>query len=92
MFATKFEAFKGRGKNDGRTSQDFEDIVYVLENRQKIWSEMQDSMEPLNTYLKEFNSLLKSPYHLEWIGSHVERQATPATDMIVDHIKKLVSG
>jgi predicted nucleotidyltransferase len=93
FIATKFEAFKGRGKNDGRTSQDFEDIVYVLENRQNIWSEMQNSIEPLNTYLKdEFNSLLKSPYHIEWIGSHVERQAAPATDIIINHIKKLISN
>lgn len=93
FIATKFEAFKGRGKNDGRTSQDFEDIVYVLENRHNIWSEMQNSIEPLNTFLKdEFNSLLKGPYHIEWIGSHVERQATPATDIIIDHIKKLISN
>ncbi|RYD81575.1 MAG: hypothetical protein EOP53_06005, partial [Sphingobacteriales bacterium] len=28
FIATKFEAFKGRGKNDGRTSHDFEDIIY----------------------------------------------------------------
>lgn len=37
FIATKIEAYKGRGKNDGRTSQDFEDIIYVLENRQNFW-------------------------------------------------------
>jgi predicted nucleotidyltransferase len=31
FIATKLEAHKGRGENDGRLSQDFEDIVYVLE-------------------------------------------------------------
>jgi hypothetical protein len=30
--ASKWEAFKGRGKNDYRTSKDFEDLVYVFEN------------------------------------------------------------
>jgi len=43
FIATKLEAHKGRGKNDGRTSQDFEDIVYVLENRESIWEEMINS-------------------------------------------------
>lgn len=33
FIATKLEAFKGRGKGDGRTSQDFEDIIYIFENR-----------------------------------------------------------
>ena len=33
FIATKLEAYKDRGFRDGRTSQDFEDIIYVLENR-----------------------------------------------------------
>ena len=40
FIATKLEAYKDRGGNDGRTSQDFEDIIYVLENRETIWEEM----------------------------------------------------
>ncbi|MEO8762767.1 MAG: hypothetical protein ABI416_00675 [Ginsengibacter sp.] len=39
FIATKLEAFKNRGKNDGRTSTDFEDIVFVLENRSSIWED-----------------------------------------------------
>lgn len=31
--ATKLEAFRDRGNGDGRTSQDFEDVVFILENR-----------------------------------------------------------
>ena len=30
--AVKFEAYKGRGGNDIRQSQDFEDIIYILDN------------------------------------------------------------
>ena len=33
FLATKLAAFKNRGRGDGRTSPDFEDIVYVLNNR-----------------------------------------------------------
>jgi predicted nucleotidyltransferase len=43
FLATKLEAFKDRGRNDGRTSHDFEDIVYILENRQEIWQEIKST-------------------------------------------------
>jgi len=36
FIATKLEAFNDRGKGDGRTSHDFEDIVYVMENRKNL--------------------------------------------------------
>ena len=38
--ASKLEAFQNRGRGDGRTSRDFEDIVFVLENRRSVWQEM----------------------------------------------------
>jgi predicted nucleotidyltransferase len=40
FIATKLEAFRDRGHGDGRTSHDFEDIIFVLENRNSIWEEM----------------------------------------------------
>ena len=43
FLASKIEAFKNRGNNDGRTSSDFEDIVFVLENRVTIRQEMEDA-------------------------------------------------
>ena len=62
FIATKLEAHKDRGRNDGRTSQDFEDIIYVLENREAIWKEINNSSESLKNYLLlEFRSLLKNP-------------------------------
>jgi len=44
FIATKLEAFKNRGENDGRTSSDFEDIIYVLNNRSTIWKEFESSV------------------------------------------------
>jgi predicted nucleotidyltransferase len=88
FIATKLEAHKGRGKNDGRTSQDFEDIVYVLENRESIWEEMDNSDKSVKEYLhSEFKILLKNPNLFEWIDSHVERGSPPATYIIIDKIK-----
>jgi predicted nucleotidyltransferase len=93
FLATKFEAFKGRGENDGRTSQDFEDIVFLLENRDSIWSELKEAGGNIGAYLKnEFIALLKIKYLAEWIDCHVERASPPATNSILKEIEKFVHG
>ena len=90
--ATKLEAFKSRGKSDGRTSHDFEDIIYVIENRQVIWEEINNAEAGIKEYLKaEFKTLLNNPGIVEWIDSHVERGSPPATYTILDKIKNFTS-
>lgn len=92
FIATKLEAFKGRGKNDGRTSQDFEDIIYVLENRDAIWEEMNAADEDVKDYLRsEFLNLLNNPNLFDWIDGHVERGSPPATDLIIDELEKFTA-
>jgi len=92
FIATKLEAFKGRGKNDGRTSQDFEDIIYVLENREAIWEEMNIADRDVNDYLRsEFLNLLNNPNLFDWIDGHVERGSPPATDLIIDKLEKFTA-
>jgi len=92
FIATKIEAFKGRGANDGRTSQDFEDIVFLLENRQNIWDEINNATDELKAYLKtEFSLLFKNSFLAEWIDCHVERNSPPATNQILDNIKEFIS-
>ena len=89
FISTKLEAFLGRGNNDGRTSHDFEDIVYVLENRMSIWKELNESNQELKSYLKTtFTNLLMNPNLFEWIDSHVERGFPPASYTIIDQLKK----
>ncbi len=91
FIATKLEAFKGRGNDDGRTSKDFEDIVFVLENRKTIWEELKNSDLKLQKYLQaEFNVLLANPYIEEWIGSHLERGSEQSTFLIIEEMKKFV--
>lgn len=53
FMASKWEAFKGRGKNDYRVSKDFEDIVYVLENVDDLEEQLQISNDGVKTYLRE---------------------------------------
>ena len=72
FIASKLEAFKGRGKNDGRTSTDFEDIVFVIANRKKVWEEFSDTDNAVKVYLKkEFSRLLDNQFLNEWIAAHL---------------------
>lgn len=90
FLATKLEAFKSRGGGDGRISHDFEDIVFVLENRKALWEELDTCDTPLKTYLiTEFEELLANPRIDEWIESNVERGNYPsATAYIIAKIKE----
>jgi predicted nucleotidyltransferase len=93
FIATKLEAFKGRGNNDGRTSQDFEDIIYVLENRGKIWNELNTIDTELKEYLKnEFQILVNNPYIFEWIECHAEQGSPPVTYEILEELKKFIES
>jgi len=73
FIASKLDAFNDRGDGDGRTSSDFEDIVYVLNNRTAIWEEMKNAPISVKTFLKEeFQKLVAEDYLYEWISSHLE--------------------
>lgn len=52
FIATKFEAFTGRGNGDF-FSHDLEDIVFILENRERILFELMDSPVDLKAYFAE---------------------------------------
>ena len=52
--ATKFEAHRGRGGDDLRTSHDFEDIIYIIDNNDNICEIIRKCTNPeLEKYLKE---------------------------------------
>lgn len=91
FLATKLEAFKDRGNDDGRTSHDFEDIIYVLENRSEIWQEMGTAPNDVKEYLlAEFRNLLDNPNIYEWIDCNVERGSPPATYYIHEKLRDFV--
>ena len=89
--AAKLEAFKSRGNGDGRTSQDFEDIVFILENRQLVWEEMENAAEPVKSYLKDaFSNLQKNPYIEEWIGSHAGFYSSSTATLLLQDLKNFL--
>ena len=58
--ATKFSAYKDRGKNDPRTSHDFEDIIYILDNRTDLVEEIRKAPVDVKKYLcGEFKKIIE---------------------------------
>ena len=71
FLASKFEAFKNRG-GDRRTSHDFEDIIYFLDNRKDWHKEILSSQEEVRDFLiQEFSDLIADKYCREEISSHL---------------------
>ncbi|OOG76493.1 hypothetical protein [Algoriphagus sp. A40] len=92
FLATKLEAFKNRGKVDGRTSTDFEDIIFVLNNRVTIWEELKNTIPPLRDYLTEsFKELLENSYKEEWVGSHLEYSEQERSVFILSSLHEFVN-
>lgn len=60
FLATKLEAFKDRGQNDFYGSHDFEDIIYLLDNRTTIVEEIQAANEEVKEYIKKEITAIKN--------------------------------
>lgn len=92
FLATKLEAFKDRGGNDGRTSTDFEDIVFILNKRNSVWQELQLSTEKVKEYLKtSFKEWLNEKYIEEWISCHLDFDEQRRVDFIIHSLEEFVN-
>lgn len=93
FIATKLTAFAGRGNGDGRFSSDFEDVVYLLNNRTTIWEEMNEAKKDVRDYLQQtFAELLGNKYLEEWISGHLDFYEKGRTDHILEKLKKFVDN
>ena len=69
--ATKFEAFNNRGK-DYRTSHDFEDIIYIIDNRTSIVEEVKNTIPEIKSYLQSQLLKLKNDINYdEILSAHI---------------------
>jgi predicted nucleotidyltransferase len=92
FIASKLEAFKNRGKNDGRVSSDFEDIVFVFNYRNAIWKELEAADKIVKKYLKdEFKKLMAGSYFNEWIAAHLGYNDRQKADFITDRLKEFIT-
>lgn len=90
FLATKFEAFKDRG-TDYRTSHDFEDIIYVLDNRTTIIEEIDKDHPEIKQFLKEeFTKIHTNLSFEEIISCHVhpliQEERIPIIKEKIEHI------
>ena len=70
--ATKFEAYNHRGNDDYRTSHDFEDIIYVIDNRTTIIDDVRLADQRIKDFLQsEFRKILGKPYTEEILSAHL---------------------
>jgi predicted nucleotidyltransferase len=90
FLAAKLEAYKNRGGNDGRSSTDFEDIIFILNNRSAVWNEMEDANETVKAYLRyEFQQLLEEKYIDEWISCNLNFAEQSRAVFIANELKKI---
>ena len=92
FIAAKLEAFKSSTRednNDGRVSQDFEDIIFLFEHRKSIWQEMSECDPELKAYLQtEFTRISAQPAFEEWVDCHAGFGYPPATYMIINRLQE----
>ncbi len=98
FLATKFEAFKSRGNKDYFSSHDFEDIISVLDGRDKIFDEVMQSDINLKKYLlTSFKGMMNDesfhdalPGHLNQYGNLNSSRVEILTDKINQLIKNVL--
>jgi hypothetical protein len=72
FLATKLEAFKDRGNNDFYGSHDFEDIIYLLDNRTTIVEEIIAADNDVKEYIKtELTTIKNHPQANEILAMHI---------------------
>lgn len=91
FLATKFEAFKDRG-TDYRTSHDFEDIIYVIDNRTIIVDEIEKDEKEIKEFIKqELNKILERSNTYEILSCHIHPLVLEDRYPILEEkIKKIV--
>lgn len=92
FLATKFSAYGDRGR-DPRTSQDFEDIVYVLDNRINLVNEILAAPEDVRSYLVVQLSELQSAEKVEAIQAHLSPFTVAERYAVIEEkIKQIING
>lgn len=95
FLVTKIAAFKGRGQGDYMMSHDMEDIVAVLDGRQKIIEEVRKCQLALRNLLQEYLSgLLKDDRFIEALPGHMPGDAgsQARVPIILQRLKGIAGG
>jgi predicted nucleotidyltransferase len=90
--ATKFEAFNTRGKGD-HLCHDFEDIIYVLDNRISIVQDIERTAVEIREYLiEELNKIYLTPRYEEILAAHLHPLVLDERlPILIDNVKAIVN-
>lgn len=91
FLATKWEAFKSRG-NDPRTSHDFEDIIYIIDNNLNLVDDVVSANMDVRIYLKEMSQeILLHPSCNEIIECHLNSYTMEERrKLAIEKLKKII--
>ncbi len=94
FLASKFTAYKDRGNNEPRTSHDFEDIVYILDNRIDIVEQIINSPDNVKPYIKsEFISIVEDNVKQEAILCNLYYENRDIRfNKIIESLKQIISS
>ena len=92
FLATKFSVFHSRGEIDPRTSHDFEDIVYILDNQTEIIEIILNSPSDVKNYLTiEFSNILDSDLMQEAIRANLFYETQELRfEKIIKKLKRII--
>lgn len=94
FLASKITAYNGRGKNEPRTSHDFEDIVYVLDNRTDIVDQILHAPADVKIFLtSELTAIQRDSVKQEAIMGNLFYESRDIRfRKIMENIKTIVSN
>ena len=94
FLASKFSAYNDRGAKDPRTSHDFEDIIYVLDNRTDIVEQLAEVPDDVRPYLEEqLQRILDDRVmHEAIIGNLFYETREERYHRIIECIKQIING
>lgn len=92
FLATKFEAFRGRGKNDPLTSHDLEDIILLVDGRQELLEEMRHAEEDVRKFVAEqLRALLEHRDFDHFLHGNI-KGPEGRTDIVLGRIKAMIQN
>lgn len=92
FLASKFEAYNGRGNKEPRMSHDFEDIIYILDNRVDINDCLMDCPADVSAFLKsEFEMIINDRAKREAIlGNLYYENRDTRFNRIIENLKFII--
>ncbi len=93
FLATKFSAYHSRGEKDPRTSHDFEDITYILDNQMDLIEKISSAGREVQEFLREeFKGILGSDHLQEAIQANLFHETqTERFERIIEALKELTA-